>query len=180
MKPLPNCIQAKASAPQSEPRRQQREFSCRVIKVVPMLCDISISNSKPPILITSLRIIKCLVWWKEISVVPYTALKLSWVTVLRCYPESSARVMTWWFQQVQGSTVMSWFRLSGTAWVQSVTEELKVSTHIDFRKYLIFRGDILFFAKNTLTVKFTPNTLYISMSCVKCFIMDAWLLNCLV
>ena len=133
-----------------------------------MLCGISISDIKPhSFLIASQRISKCLEWRKEISDVPYTALcraKLSWVTALRCYPESSARVMPWWFQQVQGSTVISWLMLSGTAWVQSVAEDPKLSTHFDLRKYFFFCRDILLFAKTTLIVKFIPNTLYVVYS----------------
>ena len=56
---------------------------------------------------------------------------------------------------------MSWLKLSGTARLQSVAGGQKLSEHFDFRKYLFFRRDILLFAKNTLTVKFILNTLYI-------------------
>ena len=58
-----------------------------VIKVICCAASAFQTSSPQSFSIASLRIIKCLAWWKEVSVVPYTALKLSWATVLRCYPE---------------------------------------------------------------------------------------------
>ena len=160
MKQTPNCLQAKYFVGQSDLCRSRRECSRGIIKVVCCATSAFQTSSPQSFPITCLRIIKCLAWWKEVSVVPYTALKLSWAPALRCYPESSARVMTRWFQQVQGSTVMSWLRQAGRRWLQSVDEEPKLSIPFDFRKYLLFRRDILLFTKNTSTVKFSPNTLY--------------------
>ena len=48
--------------------------------------------------------------------------------------------------------------------MQSVAEEQTLSTNFDFRKYLLFRRDISLIVKNTLTVKFSPNTLYVKIS----------------
>ena len=138
MKQTPNCLQAKDFVGQSDLCRSRCECSRGIIKVVCCATSAFQTSSPQSFPITSLRIIKCLAWWKEVSVVPYTALKLSWAPALRCYPECSARVMTRWFQQVQGSTVMSWLKQAGRRWLQSVDEEPKLSTPFDFRKYLLF------------------------------------------
>ena len=87
MKQTPNCLQAKKFVGQSDLCRSRRECCRRIIKVVCCATSAFQTSSPQSFPIASLRIIKCLAWWKEVSVVPYTALELSWATVLRCYPE---------------------------------------------------------------------------------------------
>ena len=85
-----------------------------------MLCDVSISKHQAPNLsqVQAYALSKCLAWWKEVSVVPYTALELSWATVLRWYPEvfnkgnamvisTSSRKRQHAFVEASGATVVA-------------------------------------------------------------------------
>ena len=87
MRQTPNCLQAKDFVGQSDLCCSRRECSRGIKKVVCCATSAFQTPSPQSFPITSLRIIKCLAWWKEVSVVPYTALELSWATVLRWYPE---------------------------------------------------------------------------------------------
>ena len=161
MKQTPNCLQAKYFVRQSDLCRSRRECSRRVIKVICCATSAFQTSSPQSFPIARLRIIKCLAWWKEVSVVPYTAQELSWATVLRCYPEvfikgnvmvisTSSRKRQHFLVEASVTTVVACCRrgaeIISTIWFSQISAFSP--------RYIVF-----FLRKNTSTVKFSPNTL---------------------